>query len=105
MALTIARWRFWRYLTADGNFVLDHLEINAPDVAVWLTNGAAFMTERTRFGEFIGKLTETDEVSRNRKAMNLDPLSTACRRQATAPNCVQSQRKTKPREAMTQPEL
>lgn len=49
--------------------MLDHLEIAAPDVAVWLTNGSAFMTEHVRFAEFIGKTQEEDEVS------NLEQLS------------------------------
>lgn len=57
------RWRFWRFLTADGNFVLDHLIQSGPDDAVWLINGAGFFAERLRFGQFKQSVNEGTEVS------------------------------------------
>ena len=59
----MSRWRFWRFLTADGNFVLDHLMVNDPDNAVWLMNGAGYFAERTRFNSFIGDGKEGKDVS------------------------------------------
>lgn len=83
--------------------MLDHLEIAAPDVAVWLTNGSAFMTEHVRFAEFIGKTQEEDEVSKlehlSEHSAHLS-ISTPKRR-AIATNCGRWQKGTRSEEGMT----
>lgn len=56
------RWRFHRQLTFDGNYVLDHLALPLPDRATWLMKGAAFMVERSRYGEHLKNSKETVEV-------------------------------------------
>ncbi|KAF5341217.1 hypothetical protein D9611_005928 [Ephemerocybe angulata] len=56
------QWLYNRYLVTDGNFVLNHAFKNRSDHPVYLTDGAAFMTERTAYGEHVKSSREYIEA-------------------------------------------
>ncbi|KAJ3507665.1 hypothetical protein NMY22_g16859 [Coprinellus aureogranulatus] len=55
------QWKFRRYLVADGNFVLDHLAVNKEGHR--LINGAAYVTEPTRYARHVEISRERNEPS------------------------------------------
>ncbi|TEB28894.1 hypothetical protein FA13DRAFT_1632868 [Coprinellus micaceus] len=55
-------WRFWRYLVADGNFVLNHLLRYSREQGVSLMDGAAFMAEITRYTRHLENVQDPKEI-------------------------------------------
>ncbi|KAF6741412.1 hypothetical protein DFP72DRAFT_757635, partial [Ephemerocybe angulata] len=55
-------WKFRRYLVADGNFVLNHpIKNQGEEEPVWLTDGAAYMVERSLYAEHLEETREYQE--------------------------------------------
>lgn len=59
-------WMYKRFLVADGNFVLNHRERKTgEDAPVWLTDGAAFMAQRSDYRHFVENTKERKQVCEN----------------------------------------
>ncbi|KAJ2928430.1 hypothetical protein H1R20_g8661, partial [Candolleomyces eurysporus] len=58
-------WKYWRYLVADGNFVLNHLRSHGlnKDKTVFLADGAGYMTQKARYDEYVERTNEGNEPS------------------------------------------
>ncbi|KAJ3533262.1 hypothetical protein NMY22_g7406 [Coprinellus aureogranulatus] len=54
-------WLYRRYLVVDGNFVLDHMAVR--DEGTRLLNGAAYMTEPSRYAKHVAVTNERNEPS------------------------------------------
>ncbi|KAF5319975.1 hypothetical protein D9611_011068 [Ephemerocybe angulata] len=48
-----SQWLYNRYLVTDGNFVLNHKVQKGSEDPIYLTDGAAYMTERNAYGKHL----------------------------------------------------
>ncbi|KAF5342232.1 hypothetical protein D9611_002090 [Ephemerocybe angulata] len=55
-------WKYNRYLVSDGNFVLNHPIKQGSEEGVDLTEGRAFMTEKTAYGQHVKSSKEYKEA-------------------------------------------
>ncbi|KAF6744664.1 hypothetical protein DFP72DRAFT_825364, partial [Ephemerocybe angulata] len=55
-------WKYWRYLTVDGNFVLNHIKFDGEEDIVWLTDGAGHVVSKEKLDNHLKKCSDTHEI-------------------------------------------
>jgi hypothetical protein len=60
--LWMCRWKFRRVLVTDGDFSLEHMRMQRPDLDVGLTDGEGYMVESAPYRQHLEESIEVKEV-------------------------------------------